>query len=967
MHRPRSSDSFFLNTSYLENLFQQYQKNPESLDSSWNMFFKGVEFASQKSAGLPGLARSENLSFYKLVLDMRTQACFHAHLDPLTHTKTQASFTSESFLKPYKLTPTHLTNKLHPHLVEILGLGRLFANGGAEGKPNVQAFTWKDALKALEKSYGGALSLQAQACSPEKRDWLYQEFEKIGGGCELSIASEQKKQLFSSLVEAEALEAFLHSRFVGTKRFSIEGVDALIPMLFYLGSMGTKQGVKELVMGMAHRGRLNVLSNFFKQDMASFFTELSAGSPVFSLLDIEGDLKYHNGYSSVRDFAGAQLKMFLAYNPSHLESVNAVVQGMTRARQQSTPGDKKSVLPLLCHGDAAFSGQGVVSEALQLSKLEGYAVGGLLHVVLNNQIGFTTEPKDARSSAFSSDMGKVIGAPSLLVNADNIMACLSAMDIAFRYRQHFGEDVIIDLIGYRRYGHNEGDEPSFTQARMYEQIKKHKRVLTQFEEELIDQSILKEGERQSLMDQKMGELQKHLDRARDLISQSGKGPSSQKKLKETPHEAIKKTKGALWPSTVWDSSPSVQKKVDTCPKDRDFNRVLDCLTQVPSLQLHPKVKKLISMRERMSKKDRIDWATAELLAYGTLVLENHRVRLSGQDTKRGTFSHRHSCYWDTENSKEYSPLLELSVQQKKGHFEVTNSPLSEMAAMAFEYGFSVMNPNSLVLWEAQFGDFVNSAQVIIDQYLSSGEQKWMQNSALTLLLPHGFEGQGPEHSSARLERFLALCAQNNFRVCNPTTPANLFHLLRRQVKDPIKKPLIVMTPKSLLRHPDVWSKKKDFNRSGFKEIMHCSYFGTKAKEVRSLLLCSGKVYYDLVEKLKEASFLSHKDQVSLLRVEQFYPFPKDALLSYLSGSPLLEQVIWVQEEPANMGGASYIAPLLKELLKSQDGRPARFHVVSPGAKASPATGSKARHHKEQEKLIDSLFTHLKTLGSFNNK
>ena len=737
-------------------------------------------------------------------------------------------------------------------------------------------------------------------------------------------------------MRTEALEKFLHSRFTGAKRFSIEGGDVLIPMLEYLAETGSEDRIKEIIIGMAHRGRLNVLNNFMDQDEEITFMEFDGGRAL-EHFDFEGDVKYHQGFSSVKKYENRFCNVLLAYNPSHLEAVNAVVCGKARARQRvlGDQENRKAILPVLIHGDAAFCGQGSVSETLQLSDLKGYTAGGSLHIILNNQLGFTTDPADARSSVHASDLAKSISAPVILVNADNVRACLYAVDTALRFRQKFGKDVFIDLIGYRRYGHNEGDEPAFTQPVMYQKIKKHPSVMNIYSKELEKENLITPDEAQNIYSKEIDRLQNILDKTR----------------KETISISKKDLKGNLWAEYKKTKLEDFFKDIDTCPLDEHLDKVFNCLTTAPKdFHLHPKLKKLIENRKKMLKEDKLDWALCELSAYGTLCLENHPVRISGQDCKRGTFSHRHAVYFDAENGSEYSPLAHLNPS--KGEFCIYNSPLSEQAVLAFEYGNACADHSFFTLWEAQFGDFCNGAQIIIDQFIASGEEKWMQSSGLVLLLPHGYEGQGPEHSSARLERWLQLSAQGNMQVCQPTSPANFFHLLRRQMKRDFRKPLIVMTPKSLLRHPEVVSSKKELIRSrGFKEVLPDPNPPSK-KNINTLILCSGKIFFDLQkEKRKDPEPFLHS---ALVRMEQLYPFPKSGLAPFLNGLKHLQKVLWVQEEPANMGARSYILPALKSFMEELDLSSVVLDSVSRPEKASPAGGSIKAHHKEYENLIKNI-------------
>ena len=889
------------NLDYIEGLFQQYQQSPGSVHSDWKLFFDGVEMARELDQN--SFSKKE-IKIYELINTYREDGHLKAQIDPLqkrilnTRTFDLARFelTKEDLNKQFKTFS--LLQKNFPSLKEM--------------------------LEFLEKTYCQSLAVHVGGCSPEIRHWFFREFEQG----QWSLSSSQKKEIFSQLVHTEAFEKFIHNRFIGSKRFSIEGSDALIPMLNHLVWKASGLGVEEMTMGMAHRGRLNVLANFMNQPPEIILSQFEG--EVFSEMDFTGDVKYHIGYSCEKKTdQGRLFKILLGFNPSHLESVNPIMLGVSQARQRKLYHSKLKVLPLIIHGDAAFCGQGVVSEALQLSRLKGYSVGGSLHIIINNQIGFTTEPEDSRSSPYASDLAQSIQAPILLVNGDDVEACVRAVDIAVRFRQEFEQDIIIDLISYRRFGHNEGDEPAFTQPLMYDTIKKHPTLMNIYKNKLISEQVITGEDQQKLFQKQNDHLQNILDQVK----------------KNFPSITEEQLRGPLWPVTPRTSPEQMEEVCDTKTSQKNLNLVLQSLTCLPeSFTLHPKVERLISARKKLADSQTVDWALAELCAYGTLCLEGHSVRLSGQDSIRGTFSHRHSSYFDFKNGKSHTPLAHLADQQ--ADFVVCNAPLSEMAVLGFEYGNACVDHSTLTLWEAQFGDFSNGAQIIIDQYISSGEEKWLQSCALTLLLPHGYEGQGPEHSSARMERFLQLSAQNNLQVCYPTTPANLFHVLRRQMKRQILKPLILMTPKSLLRHPKVVSPQKDLTQGSFQEVI-----GDEPKNMESiqtLILCSGKVYFDLIEK-KPTPF----DHALIVRMEQLYPFPKNALSPYLNGFPRLKKIIWLQEEPENMGAWSFVMPLLKKLLHELGREKISIEYAGRSKQASPASGSHKMHLQEQNKLIQN--------------
>lgn len=898
------------NAEYIDGLYQTFINDPDSLDPQWRMFFEGVAFAERQPS--KGQFSSEELSVYNLIEHYRDYGHLKANLDPLQMAPRNLQ---EFDLSQFKLKSSDLE--------QSFAVGALL--GFSKGK-------LKDIIGLLEKSYCGTLSAQVAECRPEVRNWFRKEFEQ--NPSPLNLSPEDRKEIFKQLAKTESLERFIHTRYVGTKRFSIEGGDALIPMLEHLVKKGTQIGVEDIVIGMAHRGRINVLANFMDKALGIIFSEFDG--TAFDHNDYDGDVKYHLGYSSDRSTPSGSCHISLAFNPSHLEVVNPVVIGMARAKQRrrKDTAQRKKVVPVLIHGDAAFAGQGVVSETLQMSQLPGYTVGGTVHIIVNNQVGFTTAPKDARSTRYSSDVAKSIKAPILLVNGDDVEACVRAMDMAIRFRQEFGEDVVIDQICYRRYGHNEGDEPAFTQPVMYEHIRNHTTLMNVYLEQLEKSNVLSKAEGESFYKEKIDSLQKVLDDTR--------------KNRPTPKP---NAYGAQWKSLRRGTLADFDKSVATQVEQSTLDRVAKVLTEEPkNFNLHPKIAKLIEGRKKMTETGSLDWAMGELLAYGSLCLENSPVRVSGQDCKRGTFTHRQAVYFDTQTDAEYCPLATLNPE--KGEFVIYNSLLSEMAVLGFEYGNSCSDPTFLTIWEAQFGDFANGAQIVIDQFLSSGEEKWMRGSGLTMLLPHGYEGQGPEHSSARLERFLQLCAQANMQVCNLTTPANLFHALRRQIKRDFRKPLIIMSPKSLLRHPKVVSPWKAFTNAGFQEVIGDPKF-PDPKNIETLVLCSGKLYYDL-DEAREKTYASVTN-TAIVRVEQIYPFPQVQLTPFLNGMTKLNRLVWAQEEPKNMGAFSHIAPKIQQLLGDLGKKKLEVEYVGRSERASPAVGSHHHHQKEQQAIIDQVF------------
>ncbi len=910
------------NLEFIENLYQTFLENPDALEPQWKLFFEGVEFA-QKMPGQSTFSEKE-LGVYNLIEHYRDYGHLKAKLDPLDLNPPHG----ESFeLARYGLSQADLDHSF--------SVGNLLGMGGG-GK-------LRDIIAFLENAYCQTLTTQVAECVPTVRDWFRKEFEK--SPAPLNLSKDDRREIFKQLARTESLEKFIHTRYVGTKRFSIEGGDALIPMLERGVSKGTALGLEEIVVGMAHRGRINVLANFMDKGLPIIFSEFDG--TAFENTDYDGDVKYHMGFSTDRQTTNGPCHISLAFNPSHLEVVNPVVMGMARAKQRRRldTKERKKVLPILIHGDAAFVGQGVVAETLQMSKLPGYTVGGTIHIIVNNQVGFTTSPKDARSTTYSSDVAKTIKAPVLLVNGDDAEACVRAMDIALRFRQEFGEDIVIDQICYRRYGHNEGDEPAFTQPVMYDHIKAHPTLMKIYLEQLAANGTMTKEEGEAFYEEKIQNLQNALDNTR----------------KNRP--VVKPNAFAgQWEGFRRGKLEDFDKSVDTKVPMKTLEKVANVLTTEPKdFHLHPKLSKLLQARKDMVTKGSLDWAMGELLSYGSLCVEGTPVRVSGQDCKRGTFTHRQAVYFDTTDDSEYTPLSTLNPD--KGEFVIYNSLLSEMACVGFEYGNSCSDPTYLTIWEAQFGDFANGAQIVIDQFLSSGEEKWMRGTGLVLLLPHGYEGQGPEHSSARLERFLQLCAQANMQVCNLSTPANLFHAMRRQVKRDFRKPLIIMSPKSLLRHPKVVSTWKDFTDGVFQEVIGDPKV-QNMKDVETLVLCSGKLYYDLdaarepsvnKEGGKEAAKYKNTEHIALVRIEQFYPFPRVQLTPFLSGMPKLKKVIWAQEEPRNMGAYSNMLPRLEDLLSEVGKKNLRVEYIGRTERASPAVGSPYQHQKEQAAIIDAVF------------
>ncbi len=807
---------------------------------------------------------------------------------------------------------------------------------GQEGKEvyvgGVFGFEWVTIgtlYRVLRETYCGHVGLEYMHISDtEERRFLQDKFEKPEDT--IQFTPEGKKAILAAVIRGEEYEKFLGKKYVGTKRFGLDGGESMIPALEAVIKHGGALGVREIVYGMAHRGRLNVLANVMAKPYRVIFHEFSGGSANPDDVGGSGDVKYHLGTSTDREFDGIKVHMSLVPNPSHLEAVNPVVLGKVRAQQALCEdlAAHQQVLPVLLHGDAAFAGQGIVWECLGFSGVNGYNTGGCIHFIINNQIGFTTAPKFSRGSPYPSDVAKGVQAPILHVNGDDPEAVTFACKLAIDYRQRFKRDIVIDMWCYRRFGHNEGDEPSFTQPLMYAAIRKHPRVSELYSDKLIEEGVIESGYAPGLRDE--------FDA---LLEQEFEAGKSYK-----PNEAD--WFGGRWAGLNKPLDPeSARRNIETAIDKKLFDSLGRTLTTVPDdLAIHKTLGRVIdAKREMFTNGEGFDWATAEALAFGSLVTEGFGVRLSGQDSGRGTFSQRHAVWVDQNSEAKYIPLCQLP----HGKFEVYDSPLSEYGVLGFEYGFALADPKTLVLWEAQFGDFANGAQILIDQFIAAGEAKWLRANGLVMLLPHGYEGQGPEHSSARLERFLQLCANDNLCVCNITTPANYFHVLRRQMLRPFRKPLVIMTPKSLLRHPLAKSEAQEF--LGEQHFMRIKSDLTEIddKKVRRLVLCSGKVAYDLMQKRDEEGL----DDVSIVRIEQLYPFPGEPLAVRLKRMTNLQDIVWCQEEPRN-NGAWFFVDRQIELAAEAAGKPdLRPTYAGRDVSASPATGLASRHEAQQAALV----------------
>ncbi len=803
-----------------------------------------------------------------------------------------------------------------------------FITGDLPG-PSVQ--TLREILKRLRRTYCGTIGTEfTHVQDPGRKAWLREIME--AGQNVPSLAAGERSRILEQLTRAELFERFLHTRFLGQKRFSLEGAETVVPMLDAVIEGGPSLGIKEIVLGMSHRGRLSVLANVLGKAYEAIFSEF-ADSPLVNSPFGSGDVKYHKGYSTDRFVeSGERVHLSLTSNPSHLEAVNPVVVGRAKAKQiRAGDTEGETILPVLLHGDAAFAGQGMVAETLNLSQLRGYSTGGTIHIIINNQIGFTTTPAEARSTLYCSDVAKMIQVPIFHVNGDDPEAAIHCVRLAMAYRQRFGDDVVIDLVCYRRHGHNEGDEPAFTQPRLYTKIRRRPSVIKLYGDSLMDAGVVASAEIETLGTRIGARLQEAYE-----ASQSRPQGSDE------PYE----------PRGPWTGMSRVrpQAPVETGVPIERLAQIAEGLGALPSyFRLHPKLENLVDRRRKsIAENTPLDWAMGEALAFGSLLLEGSSVRLSGQDSSRGTFSHRHAVFTDQESGEEYAPLAHLSGTQAR--FEVFDSLLSEAAVLGFEYGYSVADPSTLTLWEAQFGDFVNGAQVIIDQFISSAHVKWGRMSGLVMLLPHGYEGQGPEHSSARVERFLQVCAEDSLQVINCTTPAQYFHVLRRQMRRRYRAPMVIFTPKSLLRAAFATSTAEEFTRGGFMPVIDDAVTSVAPERVERILLSFGKVYYDLFEE-RAAVLADTPGRVALVRIEQLYPWPQETLTELFARYPNATDHCWVQEEPRNMGGWTFVRDRLEELLP----RGTKLRYAGRAPAASPATGSMRVHRAEQAQILATAF------------
>lgn len=894
--------------SAIEELYNKYLQNSQSVDETWRDFFDGFDFARVNTAGAADTASNvasahleKEFKVLRLINDYRDRG----HLFTATN-------------------PVRDRRKYFPTLdIENFGLTKedmstVFQAGNEIG---IGPATLAAIISHLHDTYCASIGVEYKYIRhPEVVKWLEQKMESTRNRMEFSIAD--KKRILQKLNEAVVFENFLQLKFTGQKRFSLEGAETTIPALDAILEYGADMGIKEFTIGMSHRGRLNVLANILNKSYEDIFTEFEGKE--FDDNAFDGDVKYHLGFSSDLTTAnGKKLHVAVIPNPSHLEAVDAVVQGIVRAKIDAQVGTVNDIAPILIHGDAAIAGQGIVYEVIQMSLLKGYSTGGTIHLIINNQVGFTTNYIDARSSTYCTDVAKVTLSPVFHVNGDNAEALIYTIKLALEYRQKYHRDVFVDILCYRKYGHNEGDEPRFTQPLLYKAIATHPNPREIYTQKLLSQGEIEAG------------LAKEMEKEFKALLQSKLDAST--KIEKAKLDSFKE---GAWNKLRFSQPEDFLKQPDTSVDKNTLLSIADKMTNLPAdKKFFSKITRLFSERKEMMKGEgRLDWAMGELLAYGTLLNEGNSVRLSGQDCERGTFSHRHAVVRVEDSEEQYTPLNHIS--DKQAPFYIYNSHLSEYGVLGFDYGYGFASPNSLVLWEAQFGDFSNGAQIIIDQYLSSAEDKWKRMNGIVMLLPHGYEGQGAEHSSARMERYLTLCAKHNMVVANCTTPANFFHILRRQLKWPFRKPLVVFTPKSLLRHPLCVSTISDFTDKNFTEVY--DDVNVKATDVNRVIFCTGKIYYDLIQHRTEEKI----NDTAIIRIEQLYPFPQKTVESLIKKYKNADEMFWLQEEPDNMGAWAFIQRMMPD---------AGFKLLSRPEGASPATGSHETHSKEQSQLIKSAF------------
>ncbi|TAI47097.1 2-oxoglutarate dehydrogenase E1 component [Flagellimonas allohymeniacidonis] len=917
----------FLNaahTSFFAELYDRYLTSPDSIEPSWRAFFQGFDFGLESSLEDLGIDTQSNgtvvlsngetvempqslqkeFQVIRLIDGYRSRGHLFTQTNPV---RERRKYEPTLALSNFGLSDEDLDT--------IFDAGKIIGIGSA---------SLKNIVAHLERIYCDAIGVEYMYIrTPERIQWI-QNWLNVNDN-HPNFSAEEKKNILRKLNEAVSFESFLHTKYVGQKRFSLEGGESLIPALDVIIEKAAIAGVKQFVMGMAHRGRLNVLTNIFGKSPKDIFSEFDGKDYEETIFD--GDVKYHLGWTSMRETdSGKMVNMNIAPNPSHLETVNSIVEGITRAKQDRDHQDNVSeVLPILVHGDAAFAGQGIAYEVIQMARLDGYQTGGTIHIVVNNQIGFTTNYLDARSSTYCTDVGKVTLSPVLHINADDAEAVVHASTFALEYRMRYKRDIFLDLLGYRKYGHNEGDEPKFTQPLLYKSISKHKNPRDIYAERLMAEGIIDKDYVKTLE----AEYKKSLEE--DLLDS----------------RKIEKTRITPFMQDEWEGFSQVVEDamlgpIDTSYSLKKLDEVAKTLTALPEdKKFLRKLERLVGSRRKMYFEDnQLDWAMGELLAYGSLIEEGFDVRMTGQDVERGTFSHRHAVI-KTEMHEEEVVLLNAMGKNQNGKFHIYNSLLSEYAVMGFDYGYAMASPKTLTIWEAQFGDFSNGAQIIIDQYLSSAEDKWKLQNGLVLLLPHGYEGQGAEHSSARMERYLQLCAKDNMYVADVTTPANMFHLLRRQMKAKFRKPLVIFTPKSLLRHPRVLSTKEEMANGSFQMVIDDQT--AKASKIKTLVFCTGKFYYDLLSHKEKLE----RDDIALVRVEQLFPLPTKQIREIIKKYKSVDDIVWAQEEPRNMGAWGHLLMHLEEAKQ--------FRVASRRFYGAPAAGSAVRSQRRHAQVIDYVF------------
>ncbi|MEP2277168.1 MAG: 2-oxoglutarate dehydrogenase E1 component [Reichenbachiella sp.] len=891
----------------IDDMYQSYKADPNTVDVSWQRFFEGFEFSLQKygengEASTDAVSNKE-LAVRDLIHAYRSRGHLKSDTNPVRQRKDRKALLE---IEDFGLANEDLDTEFE--CGNIIGIGKA---------------SLKKIVASLKDIYEGSVGFEYMYIrKPHILEWFKEKVEREA--LNFNPPVEEKKQILSKLNEAVVFENFLHTKYLGQKRFSLEGGETTIPALDAAINKGAALGVQEVVMGMAHRGRLNVLVNIMGKTYEQVFNEFEGGYVPDQTMG-DGDVKYHMGFSSqIVTPEGNTVDLKLAPNPSHLEAVNPVVEGFARAKIDGLyENDNSKIMPILIHGDAAIAGQGIGYELVQMSKLDAYSTGGTIHFVINNQVGFTTDFDEARSSIYCTDLAKTVDAPVLHVNGDNPEAVVFCMKMAVEYRQKFKRDIFVDMVCYRRHGHNESDEPKFTQPSLYNKISKHANPREVYNKSLIDRGDIDAGLAKSMDKEFKAQLQDRLNQVK------------QDKLPYTLQQSEKEfSEMRLSRPEDFDESP------DTSISQKAVKAVGEAMIQVPKgFKPLKQIDKVLKQRKEMFfDKKELNWASAEMLAYGSMLLDNNTVRISGQDTKRGTFSHRHAVVRDMNTNEPYSFLDHIDGCEKD--FKIYNSLLSEFGCLGFEFGYAMADPNAVVIWEAQFGDFANGAQVMVDQFISCSYTKWRRMNGLVMLLPHGYEGQGPEHSNARPERYLQLASGNNMYICNLTTPANYFHMIRRQLAMPFRMPCILMSPKSLFRHPLVMSKMEEFTKGKFREVIGDEY--ADPKKVKKVLLCNGKVYFDLLEKQQA----DKRKDVAIIRVEQLHPFPKKQVMAELKKYKV-DMVYWVQEEPENMGAWSFILRVFREVTKD---------VISRKAAASPATGYAKVHKQEQENLVNQAFS-----------